>query len=658
MNDETRDEPMIDLPLGIREEPAAEPVPAPGPEDGAGSGEGGARGTGPRGRRMAMAVLGGLALLVLLALAVLLGYLLPRPGPPVLRVEPAFADFGKVRVGQSGDVQDVTLTSAGDRPVQISDLALSGPTADEFRIAGDACSGVSLESHESCVVALRFAPTVDSLRRAALEIPSDASNGRLSVPLTGTGVAPRPAVDRSRVEFAPLPAGSRSEPEVVVLSNRGTASYPVPAVSVTGKGAADFAVAADRCTGAELDPGGECTVGVVFGPSAAGESRATLRFGAGGGSAKERRGEAAAPSVELAGTALEPGEEGAAAEAAAEAGGEAPAEPARLTIEPARLDLGAVRVGTKASSRPVVVHNVGGAPAPIDGVAVTGATPAAFVVEGDRCTGNTLGPDERCTVAVSFRPTQEGDQRGELEIRSEAVSEAPKVPLSGAGTAPHLSLGATQVSFGEVRVTARARHRLTLTSSGRAPLEVRGLAISGPAAQDFRVVDDPCSKSLSLAPEDHCTLTLEMAPTEVGERRATLVIRHDGPGSPEEVALAGTALPAPAPAIAHRPAAVAFGDQPVGERSAITTVEISNPGTARLVLRSMALAGANPEDFRIVPGSCEGAPFLVPESTCTVGIRFVPSAAGGRRARLLIRHNAEGGTEEIGLTGQGVPANR
>lgn len=651
MDDETRDEPMIDLPLGSGEEPAPPPEPegpggpmsgpGPRPDDGPPAG-------GLRGNRLALGLLSTLALVVLLALAVLVGYRLPRPGPPVLRVEPALADFGAVRVGETGEAQEVTLTSAGDRPVKIGDLDLGGSAAGEFRVAADACSGVSLESHESCVVALRFAPADDTPRRATLEIPSDASNGRLSVPLTGSGVAPRPVVDRRRVELAAPGPGGRSAPATVVLGNRGSASYRVRGVSLAGDGAGDFAVAADRCTGAVLDPGGECTVGVVYSPSAAGESRAVLRFAAAGAGAEG--GGAAGPSVDLVGTTPEAGEEG------APAGSEepAPAPPAKLVAEPAQLDLGAVRVGSQASSRPVVVHNTGGAPAPIEGVAVAGAAASAFVVAGDRCTGNTLGPDERCTVAVAFRPTGEGSQRAELRVRSGAVAEAPAVALEGTGTSPQLGLETRQLGFGEVRVSARAQRRLTLTSAGRAPLEIRGLAISGPAAGDFRVVDDPCSKSLSLAPQDHCTLTLELAPSDEGERRATLVIRHDGPGSPAEVDLSGTALPAPAPAIAHRPAEVDFGEEPVGDRSDIETVEISNPGTARLVIQGMALAGPDAGDFRIVPGSCEGAPFLVPGSTCTVGIRFVPATAGPHRARLVIRHNADGGREEVALGGQGV----
>ncbi len=679
MNDENRDEPMIDLPLGHEgAEPDTPPEPPSLPAAGGGAAlpsdtgaarpddrgepelgrspgpEPGPKRRGPRGRRMAMGLLGALALLVLLALAVLAGYLLPRPGPPVLRVEPALADFGQVRVGQTGDVREVTLTSAGDLPVKIADLTLDGPAAAEFRIAGDACSGVSLESHQTCVVAVRFAPGDATPRRASLEIPSDASNGSLSVPLTGEGVAPRPAVDRSRIEFAPQAAGSRSEPVRVVLSNRGSASYRVPGVALGGADAAAFSVATDRCTGAVLDPGADCTVGVAFSPAASGESHAVLRFAARGRSGESAGGPGAEPSVELVGTALSAGET--AGETTAETGSQgAGGTPARLTVEPAKLDLGEVRVGTTGGRSSVVVHNTGGAPAAIQGVAASGPDAEAFVLAGDRCAGSTLAPDERCTVAVTFRPRREGTQQAQVVVRSEAVAEPVTVALRGTGTAPHLGLGATRVTFGQVRVSTRVERKLTLTSSGRSPLEIRGLAISGPAASDFRIVDDPCSKSLSLAPQDQCTLTLEVAPSAEGDLQATLVVRHDGPGSPAEVELVATALPPPAPAIAHSPAAVAFGAQPVGRRSSISTVEVANRGTARLVIAGMELGGADPGDFQIVPGSCEGAPFLVPDSTCTVGLRFVPSAPGTRRARLLIHHNAEGGTEVVELAGRGVP---
>jgi hypothetical protein len=68
----------------------------------------------------------------------------------------------------------------------------------------------------------------------------------------------------------------------------------------------------------------------------------------------------------------------------------------------------------------------------------------------------------------------------------------------------------------------------------------------------------------------------------------------------------------------------------------------------------IAVAGPAAADFRIVPGSCAVPGFVAPEGDCTVGVRFLPTAPGDRRAKLVVRHNAGGGTAAVDLVGRGV----
>ncbi|HLE83968.1 MAG TPA: hypothetical protein VJG13_06490, partial [Thermoanaerobaculia bacterium] len=83
------------------------------------------------------------------------------------------------------------------------------------------------------------------------------------------------------------------------------------------------------------------------------------------------------------------------------------------------------------------------------------------------------------------------------------------------------------------------------------------------------------------------------------------------------------------------------------------TVTIANRGSARLTLGEPRIEGRDAHDFQIVPGSCAGAGYLVPGSECTVGVRFAPSAPGGREARLVVPHDAEGGRAAVTLAGLG-----
>jgi hypothetical protein len=330
-----------------------------------------------------------------------------------------------------------------------------------------------------------------------------------------------------------------------------------------------------------------------------------------------------------------------------------PPPPAAIAAEPGSLDFGEAGLGAAGEARAVVFRNSGGSPARIDDLALAGADPAAFAIVQDRCRGAELGPGESCAVGLVFRPREEGLQRARLELRSRDLDEPPRVALAGAGAAARLRVSPRELAFGEVRLGASVERQVTLSNAGRAPALLRGFAVSGAAARELAMAADGCPETDSLAPGESCELTIRFAPLEEGEREATLMIRHGGAGAIEEVALRGTALPAPAPRIALSPGALRFPGQRVGGRSDIETVTIANRGSARLTLGEPRIEGRDADDFQIVPGSCAGAGYLVPGSECTVGIRFAPSAPGGRQARLVVPHDAEGGRAAVALAGLG-----
>lgn len=654
----------LDLPLGGG---AEEPPRADRWDAGSGGWEGEpepARAAPPPARRpWPLVILAALAFVVLLALAGVGGYLLPRPGPPVLRLDASLVDFGSVLVGETAPAHELTLESAGERPVRIGDLALAGPAADAFEIAADGCSGTSLAPERSCTVVLRFAPRQAASLRATLEVPAEASNGPLSVPLTGAGVAPEPVLDRRRIGFSPVPVGSESRPEVLVLGNRGGAPLAVDGMAIDGPAAGEFVLDGDRCTGEALDPGAECTVRVVFAPDAEGERRAVLRFRLGGTAAGAAPLEAGLSGVGIgARPGARPGEPAPAGASGRPPQAEPPPPPPppELRVEPASLDFGEAAVGGEGDGQELMLRNAGGSPARIAPLSLGGPDAASFTLRDDRCGGQELGPGERCTVRAVFRPRQEGVLQARLTLGSPDLPEdapAPRVALRGAGAVARLVLSARALDFGEVRSGASADRRLTLSNAGRAPLEVLGLGVRGDGARDFAVTADGCPAAAPLAPGERCEVTLRFAPTAEGaegEREAVLAVRQGGAGGAEEVALRGTGLSAPAPRAEVAPGALRFGAVAVFGRSDIETVTVANRGSARLVLGEARIEGRNAGDFQLVPGSCAGASFLVPGSDCTIGVRFSPSAPGDRRARLVIPHAAEGGRDAVELSGTGA----
>ena len=138
----------------------------------------------------------------------------------------------------------------------------------------------------------------------------------------------------------------------LTLRNTGTAPLAIKAALVEGEAAADFHGATDRCSGALLPPGGACTLGFTFAPTATGERRARLKLWS------DALGEP--PAIELVGV------------------GEAP----RIVAEPAAVDFGERTVGLVGEAVTVRLTNSAGegatgAPAGASGVSGPGASGGA-----------------------------------------------------------------------------------------------------------------------------------------------------------------------------------------------------------------------------------------------------------------------------------------
>ena len=58
--------------------------------------------------------------------------------------------------------------------------------------------------------------------------------------------------------------------------------------------------------------------------------------------------------------------------------------------------------------------------------------------------------------------------------------------------------------------------------------------------------------------------------------------------------------------------------------------------------------------FQIVPGSCDGTPFIATQSECTVGVRLSPTAPGEIAATLAIEHGASETALAVRLRGVAV----
>lgn len=138
------------------------------------------------------------------------------PGPAQARgsmdiaaitIEPvAGLAFGDSEIDNYSLSRSVGIRSAGIADLHVNSIRFTGPDAAEFALDVPMPCPATLLATSSCSFPVYFAPKTIGLKVAALEVESNALEGRVSIPLTGNGipetVRPLPA---PRVELGSKP---------------------------------------------------------------------------------------------------------------------------------------------------------------------------------------------------------------------------------------------------------------------------------------------------------------------------------------------------------------------------------------------------------------------------------------------------------------------
>src|SRR6185312_15095805 len=189
--------------------------------------------------------------------------------PPLPQLAPATLSFGDETVGQTSATQKITLANSGEGTLHISQISTQG----DFAQTND-CPATLTDGAPGCTITVSFKPTAAGARSGALQITDDAPFSPQSVTLTGIGkAAPAPAATLApgQLDFGQQTVGASSSAQTITLTNSGTADMAVQKVAATG----DFS-ATSKCP-ATLSAGANCTVSIVFTPSAAGSRTGQLQ---------------------------------------------------------------------------------------------------------------------------------------------------------------------------------------------------------------------------------------------------------------------------------------------------------------------------------------------------------------------------------------------
>jgi hypothetical protein len=187
---------------------------------------------------------------------------------PFVRLSPTSLAFTNQFVGTTG-TQTVTLTNTGSATLSISGMAITGSNAGAFTET-NGC-GNSVAAGSNCAISVNFQPSAPGVASATLTVNDNAANSPQSIPLTGTGIAPVVSLSSTTVDFGSQIVGTAGSPKILTISNTGNTTLSITSVAISG----DFSIQSNAC-GSSVAAGGNCSIGIVFKPTASGARAGTL----------------------------------------------------------------------------------------------------------------------------------------------------------------------------------------------------------------------------------------------------------------------------------------------------------------------------------------------------------------------------------------------
>jgi hypothetical protein len=360
------------------------------------------------------------------------------------------------------------------------------------------------------------------------------------------GGDPDIAVTPSSIDFGDVTVLTTSSAVEVTISNEGTADLELfdGVLDDTTNFILNLNGGTNPCTDTPplIAPGGNCTVSVAFSPQDLGVVNATITV-------TSNDPDEGTVNFPLTGNGV---------------AGATPDIAVTDSVAPAddlQVPFGNVTVST-SSDETVTVTNEGTADLTIGTV----TSPAApFSILNDTCSGQTLAPAASCTLTTRFSPNATSPFSDSFDIPSDDPDEDPvTVNVSGTGTGtpvPDVTVTDSvdpdndlQVPFGDVRENSSPDQTVTVTNDGTADLVIGTVASANALAAPFSIPagTDNCS-DVTLAPSESCTITVQFAPTALGDANDTFDIpSNDSDEDPVTVTVSGTGVannPPTAPAL-------------------------------------------------------------------------------------------------------------
>jgi hypothetical protein len=325
-------------------------------------------------------------------------------------------------------------------------------------------------------------------------------DGRLDLAFPASLLVQTPiaSLSSTSLNFGNRLVGTAGAPNQVTLSNPSGLALTISSIAVTGTNAADFSQTNTCGTGLAI--GVSCAITVTFKPAQTGPRTASVTITDNAAGSPQ--------TIGLSGTGLVSGP--------------------NATPSPTSLTFATQFVGTSSSAQPVTLTNYGKMALSIASIAVSGD-----FSQTNTC-GSSLAAEARCTIGVTFKPTQRGTRTGTLSITDNAAGSPQTVSLTGTGTV--VEFIPASLSFGSVKRASSKTLTTTLSNTGSTALSISSIAITG--STTFSQTN---TCGASVAAGGSCTIGVTFRPLGIGSFSGDVSVSDSGGGSPQQVPLSGSA---------------------------------------------------------------------------------------------------------------------
>ncbi len=325
---------------------------------------------------------------------------------------------------------------------------------------------------------------------------------------------------------------------------------------------------------------------------------------------------------------------------------------AQVTIDPADVELGSVRVGMTGMPVTVNVRNAGGMPL---GVMIEVDDPDHFKLDPPMSTmPTTVDAMGAVPIKISCAPTgMSGPVEGVLRaIHTMGMAEAA---LHCRGLAPALTASPPNLDFGPCRVTQTCSKTVKARNTGGAPLVISKFDVQGRRADRFSV--EPAAP-VTIPPMMDQDLTFKFTPKRTGDdgmsfmetNSATVVITSDSELETPRIGVAGIAV-VPGIQLSGQ-GQIDFGNVNKGAMSMALEVAIANETMFPLTITDVKVSGKHPQDFKVLD-DLKGK-MLEGTGELRFKMQFVPTAIDERDAVLDVTTSAPEAVGHSELVGVGI----